>query len=73
MFAQSQGDEARLDGLLSGADDYIPKPFTSKQLIARTHLQMQIGKRKAELEAKFEATTSELRVSVSFDFLMESH
>lgn len=57
-----KGDEARLEGLLSGADDYISKPFTSRQLLARTHLQMQIGKRKAELENKFETSTGELRV-----------
>lgn len=57
-----QGEESRLEGLLLGADDYISKPFTSRQLVARTHLQMQIGKRKAELEAKFENSTGELRV-----------
>ncbi|KAF8312814.1 hypothetical protein DL93DRAFT_2168193 [Clavulina sp. PMI_390] len=62
MVTAAAGDEARLQGLLSGADDYIAKPFTAKQLLARTHLQLQMGKRKAQLEAKFEASTSHLRV-----------
>lgn len=65
----TQGDEARLEGLLSGADDYIAKPFTSKQLVARTHLQMQMGKRKAELEAMFEASTLQLRVISLYSLL----
>jgi CheY-like chemotaxis protein len=62
LNAHIKGDEARLDGLLSGADDYISKPFTAKQLLGRTHLQMQIGRRKAQLETKFEARSHELRV-----------
>lgn len=60
-----KSEEARLDGLLSGADDYISKPFTAKQLLGRTHLQMQIGRRKVQLEAKFEARSHELRVRLS--------
>jgi DNA-binding response OmpR family regulator len=63
--AYIKGDEARLDGLLSGADDYISKPFTAKQLLGRTYLQMQIGRRKVQLEAKFEARSHELRVRQS--------
>lgn len=67
MVTADAGEESKLDGLLAGADDYISKPFTSKQLLARTHLQMQMGKRKAELEAKFESSTSQLRVSTSLE------
>lgn len=58
-----QTDDQKLEGLLSGADDYIAKPFTAKHLVARTHLQLQIGKRRAELDVKFRRRTSELRVS----------
>ncbi|KAG8997175.1 hypothetical protein FRB93_000461 [Tulasnella sp. JGI-2019a] len=56
------GDEARVEGLMSGADDYISKPFKSRELIARAHLHMQIGKRKMQMQRAFEARTKELKV-----------
>ncbi|KAG8850364.1 hypothetical protein FRB96_000428 [Tulasnella sp. 330] len=48
------GDEARIEGLMSGADDYMSKPFKSRELIARAHLHMQIGKRKMQMQKAFE-------------------
>ncbi|KAF8521410.1 hypothetical protein BU17DRAFT_87965 [Hysterangium stoloniferum] len=56
------GEEARVDGLLSGADDYIAKPFQGRELVARVHLQMQLGKRRAELEARFEERQREIQI-----------
>ncbi|KAF8576294.1 hypothetical protein K439DRAFT_1640612 [Ramaria rubella] len=56
------GEEARVDGLLSGADDYIAKPFQGRELVARVHLQMQLGKRRAELEARFEERQREVQI-----------
>ncbi|KAH8117651.1 hypothetical protein DFH11DRAFT_1724631 [Phellopilus nigrolimitatus] len=53
LVTAKESEEARVEGLLSGADDYMSKPFTGKELIARVHLQMQLGKRRIELEAKF--------------------
>lgn len=29
------GDEAKVEGLLAGADDYVAKPFNARELIAR--------------------------------------
>ncbi|GJJ11735.1 hypothetical protein Clacol_005973 [Clathrus columnatus] len=56
------GEESRVDGLLSGADDYIAKPFQGRELVARVHLQMQLGKRRAELEARFEERQREIQI-----------
>ncbi|KAG8887667.1 hypothetical protein FRB98_009229 [Tulasnella sp. 332] len=56
------GDEARVEGLLSGADDYISKPFKSRELVARAHLHMQIGKRKIQMQRAFDARTQELQI-----------
>jgi CheY-like chemotaxis protein len=44
------------------ADDTIVRPFKSKELIARAHMQMQLGKRRRMLEQLFEERTMELRV-----------
>ncbi|KZT38755.1 hypothetical protein SISSUDRAFT_1046495 [Sistotremastrum suecicum HHB10207 ss-3] len=62
LLTAQAGDEARVDGLLSGADDYLSKPFKGRELIARANLQLQLGKRRIELEAKFELRTQEIKL-----------
>lgn len=38
IMLTARGDEAeRIEGLTSGADDYIPKPFNPAELVARIH------------------------------------
>ncbi|CAE6413645.1 unnamed protein product [Rhizoctonia solani] len=49
-------------GLLSGADDVICKPFQSRELLARANLHTQLGKRRVELETKFNERTEELKI-----------
>jgi DNA-binding response OmpR family regulator len=51
--------EDRVEGLLRGADDYIPKPFHPKEFLARVHsalrtlsLQRELQQKAAELEQK---------------------
>ncbi|WVR09485.1 hypothetical protein IAU60_006553 [Kwoniella sp. DSM 27419] len=62
MLTARGGDEAKVDGLLAGADDYLSKPFNARELIARAHMQMQLGKKRRALEAAFDERTMELRV-----------
>ncbi|KAG8964813.1 hypothetical protein FRC03_001346 [Tulasnella sp. 419] len=62
LLTARAGDEARVDGLLAGADDYISKPFKGRELVARAHLQIQLGKRKAELQALYETRKTELQL-----------
>lgn len=42
--------------------DYINKPFRIKDLLARAHLQLQLGKRRVKLEEDFEVRSRELQV-----------
>ncbi|VDB99941.1 unnamed protein product [Peniophora sp. CBMAI 1063] len=62
LLTAKETAESRVEGLLSGADDYLAKPFNAKELIARAHLQMQLGKRRAQLETLFQARTREIKV-----------
>ena len=36
LTAKAEVDD-RVDGLMAGADDYLPKPFAMKELVARVH------------------------------------
>ena len=36
LTAKTEVDD-RVDGLMAGADDYLPKPFAMKELVARVH------------------------------------
>ncbi len=44
------GEEARVEGLSAGADDYLVKPFSARELLARvgTHLELSRLRRDAE-------------------------
>jgi CheY-like chemotaxis protein len=48
------GEESAVEGLLAGADDYIVKPFSARELVARVGGQLELARtrrRSAELNA----------------------
>ena len=48
------GEESRVEGLGAGADDYLIKPFTARELLARvaSHLSMSRRRRGSPEEAR---------------------
>jgi signal transduction histidine kinase len=45
------GDEARIEGLSAGADDYLVKPFSARELLARVGTHLEISRTRREIEA----------------------
>jgi signal transduction histidine kinase len=57
LLTARAGEDAALEGLGSGADDYVVKPFSSRELRARirTHLQLAQARREAAQSAMKDA------------------
>jgi signal transduction histidine kinase len=45
------GDEARIEGLSAGADDYLVKPFSARELLARVGTHLEVSRTRREIEA----------------------
>lgn len=64
MITARAGEESRIEGIEIGADDYIVKPFSSRELIARAQAQIRMASERnritEELERKVEQRTQDL-------------
>jgi PAS domain S-box-containing protein len=48
MVSARAGQEARIEGLQSGADDYVTKPFSARELLARVRAQLSLSRLRNE-------------------------
>ena len=49
MLSARAGEEARVEGLEAGADDYLVKPFSAREVIARVRSQLELVKMRREI------------------------
>ncbi len=63
LLSARAGEESRIEGLHAGADDYLVKPFTARELLARiaTHVRM------AKLRGEVTERESHLRVEAELE------
>jgi PAS domain S-box-containing protein len=78
LLSARAGEEARLEGLDSGADDYVVKPFSARELIARVGALLELTKMRLENEHRFRgflSATSDMiyRMSPDWGEMRELH
>ncbi len=69
LLSARAGEESRVEGLDAGADDYLVKPFTARELLARVAAHLSMRRRRKEAEEALresEATLQSFYNSSSF-------
>jgi signal transduction histidine kinase/DNA-binding response OmpR family regulator len=49
MLSARAGEEASIEGLESGADDYLTKPFSAREMVARVEAQIKMSQLRQEI------------------------
>jgi signal transduction histidine kinase len=69
LLSARAGEESTVEGLAAGADDYLMKPFSARELLARvrTHVELAQQRRawESELERRVEERTAELAAAAT--------
>jgi len=64
LLSAKAGEESRVEGLSAGADDYLVKPFSARELIARVQSHLQLAKVRAEAERSIRESEGKLQLSL---------
>jgi PAS domain S-box-containing protein len=76
LLSARAGEESRVEGLAAGADDYLVKPFSARELLARVraHLEMARVRREAtrrESELRAEARQAQEHAAAVLDSITD--
>jgi signal transduction histidine kinase/CheY-like chemotaxis protein len=69
LLSARAGEESRVEGMQAGADDYLIKPFSARELIARIEAHVRMARIRREAARSIEASEERFRafVTTSFD------
>ena len=64
LLSARAGEESRIGGLHAGADDYLVKPFSARELLARVHVHTRVARERSSAAAAARAAAERLRALV---------
>jgi PAS domain S-box-containing protein len=64
MLSARAGEEARVEGLQAGADDYLVKPFTARELSAKVRSLIAMARSRRAAELTIRAAQEHLRLAL---------
>ena len=62
MLSARAGEEAKIEGLEKGADDYLTKPFSARELVARVATNIAMARLRREAAEAIEFSEAEAKV-----------
>ena len=65
LLSARAGEEATIEGYESGADDYLVKPFSANELLARVRAQLHMARLRRETEKRLQSTFQQAPVAIS--------
>ncbi|HEU4687217.1 MAG TPA: response regulator, partial [Vicinamibacterales bacterium] len=63
LLSARAGEESRIEGLEAGADDYLVKPFSAREMLARVASQLQLARLRRESGEKLDERLAELEAA----------
>ena len=64
LLSARAGEESRVEGLDAGADDYLVKPFSARELIARVQTHLQLARVRREADQAIRESEGKLQLSL---------
>ena len=62
LLSARAGEESRIEGLEAGADDYIVKPFSARELVARVETHIKIARMRREAKTALRESEDRFRM-----------
>lgn len=64
LLSARAGEESRVEGIQAGADDYLIKPFSARELLARVSGRIEIARLQRDRESQLRVNQAELEQKV---------
>ena len=66
LLSARAGEEARVEGLQHGADDYLIKPFSAREMMARVAAHLEMARMRKEAGEKIRESEERLRLAQAY-------